>query len=144
MSVLARAFALLVFVLGTIFGVVYGIASHRVNRTFDVSPPPIARASDPAEVARGGRLFRTLCLGCHGNAAGDRASGARVADAPKFLGEIWAANLTADPEAGIGRVTDGAIARLLRNGIARDGRYAAAMPRFGRLGDADVAALVAP
>jgi mono/diheme cytochrome c family protein len=58
------------------------------------------------------------------------------------MGEIWAPNLTADRDTGIGEFTDADLARLLRNGIRRDGRYAATMPRFGRLGDADVAALI--
>ena len=62
--------------------------------------------------------------------------------APQFLGEIWAPNLTADPQAGIGGWTDGQLARLLRNGLGREGRYAGTMPRFARLADQDVAALI--
>jgi mono/diheme cytochrome c family protein len=50
--------------------------------------------------------------------------------------------LTADPDSGIGNWSDGQIARLLRNGLRRDGRYATTMPRFSRLGDEDVAALI--
>lgn len=65
-----------------------------------------------------------------------------MAGAPAFLGEIWAPNLTADVETGIGGWTDGELARLLRNGLRRDGRYAATMPRFARLSDADIAALL--
>ena len=62
--------------------------------------------------------------------------------APQFLGEIWAPNLTSDTETGIGSWTDGELARLLRNGVRRDGHYAGSMPRFARLGDQDVAALI--
>ena len=58
------------------------------------------------------------------------------------MGEVWAPNLTAHPQAGIGAWSDGQLARLLRNGVGRDGRYAAGMPRFARLSNADVAALI--
>src|SRR5262245_61075130 len=142
MPLLARAFALVVLVILIVGGAVVGIAFRRVDRVHDVPPPPIAAARDPGEIARGGRLFRSACLGCHAGPDGDRPLGARVADAPAALGEIWAPNLTADPDAGVGAFSDGELARLLRNGIRRDGRYAAAMPRFARLADDDVAALI--
>jgi mono/diheme cytochrome c family protein len=142
MSVLSRALLLVVFCLLIVGGTIVGVAVRRVRRPYDVAPPPIARATAPDDVARGGRLFRTACLGCHAGPGGARPTGARVADAPAFIGEIWAPNITADPRAGIGAWTDGALARLLRNGLDRDGRYAAAMPRFSRIGDEDVAALI--
>ena len=159
MPVLARAFLLISLVLTVLGGLLIGIATRRVTRTHDIPPPPISRATDPGEVARGGRLFRTNCLPCHGGqvvapSGVDHASpgavppvvvaasGGRVMGTPSFMGEIWAPNLTADRETGIGDWSDGALARLLRNGLDRDGRYAATMPRFARLGDADVAALI--
>jgi len=123
-------------------GTVVGIGVRRVHRTYDLPYPRVARATDPDELARGGRLFRTACLGCHAGADGDFPRGARIPDAPSFLGELWAPNLTADPVAGIGAWTDAEIARLLRNGLRRDGRYAATMPRFARLADVDIAAIV--
>jgi len=156
MPILARAFILLMMVLLVVGGVVFGVASRRVGRIHDIPPPPIARATSTTEIGRGARLFRTNCLDCHsqggppaagaevGEARPDdrRASGGRVTGAPSFLGEIWGPNLTADVETGIGGWTDGELARLLRNGLRRDGRYAAAMPRFARLADDDVAALI--
>lgn len=151
MPVLARAFLLLVFVMTIVGGTVFGIANKRVNRVHDMAPPPIGRATDPVELERGGRLFRTNCMDCHAGApltgggqeaAVRRPIGGRVTGAPSFLGEVWAPNLTADVETGIGGWTDGQLARLLRNGVGREGRYAATMPRFGRLGDGDVAALI--
>ena len=129
-------------------GSVFAVATRRVNRVHDLPPPPITRAIAPEEIARGGRLFRTNCLDCHAGAPAPgqrgerRPSGARVTGAPSFLGELWAPNLTADPQTGIGAWTDAELARLLRNGLRRDGRYAATMPRFARLADADVAALI--
>lgn len=142
MSVVARALVLMIFALAAVGSTVYGIASHRVSRTYATPAPPIARAVAPEEVARGERLFRHLCIGCHAPEGAARAIGGRVAGAPPFLGDIWAPNLTQDRTAGIGAASDGDLARLLRNGIRRDGRYAAGMPRFARLGDRDVAALI--
>ncbi len=148
MPILARAFILLLFTLLVIGSIVVGIAVRRVGRKHDLPPPPIARATAPDEIARGGRLFRTNCLDCHAGHAQPtgtterRPIGARVTGAPEFMGEVWAPNLTVDPAAGIGGWTDGDIARLLRNGLRRDGSYAATMPRFARLADQDVAALI--
>ncbi len=158
MPVIARAFFFVVLLAVVIGGAVYAVASRRVGRKYDVPPPPIGRATSPDEIARGGRLFRTNCLGCHAGAPDDAVPGAytdaasgpaqrrpiggRVTGTPDFMGEIWAPNLTADRDTGIATFSDGDLARLLRSGIRRDGRYAAAMPRFGRLGDADVAALI--
>lgn len=149
MPVLGRAFLLLAFTLLVVGSVVVGIAHRRVDRVFDIPLPAIARATAPEEIARGGQLFRSDCLDCHAGRAVPvapgqerRPLGARVTTAPEFMGEVWAPNLTADPQAGIAAWTDPELARLLRNGLRRDGRYAAAMPRFGRLSDADVAALI--
>jgi Cytochrome c len=159
MPVLARAFLLLAFTVLVIGSVVVGIAARRVGRTYDLPPPPIVRATASAEIARGKRLFLTNCLDCHAepdtrgatgvgsptaiaSAGGRRPLGARVTGAPEFLGEIWAPNLTGDPGTGIGNWTDGEVARLLRNGVRRDGHYAGSMPRFARLADQDVAAVI--
>ncbi|HEY4184263.1 MAG TPA: cytochrome c [Polyangia bacterium] len=143
MSTLSRAFVLVMGVILLGGTVILGIARHRVNHSFaDVPPSPITRATSPDEIARGGRLFRTLCLDCHAGAGGTRPTGARVKNAPEFIGEVWAPNITADPQAGVGAWTDGELARLLRNGVRRDLYYAATMPRFPHLGDDDVSAIL--
>jgi len=142
MPTVARAFALVVFLVLLAGAALVGFAVHRVNRVFDVPPSPITRATAPEEIARGGRLFRALCLDCHAGPGGARPTGARVTSAPSFIGEVWAPNITADPKNGVGAWSDGELARLLRNGIRRDHYYAATMPRFGHLGDEDVAAII--
>ena len=154
MPILARAFILMAITLLIVGTVVVGIARRRVDRVYDIAPPPIARATTPEEIARGSRLFRTNCLDCHAGRSATppaadsgvprerRPLGARVTAAPEFMGEVWAPNLTAHPQAGIGGWSDGQLARLLRNGVGRDGRYVAGMPRFGRLSNQDVAALI--
>ena len=142
MSTVARAFALVVFLVLIAAAGLVGFAVHRVNKVFDLPPSPITRATAPDEVARGGRLLRTLCLDCHAGPGGARPTGARVTSAPSFIGEVWAPNITADPQNGVGAWSDGELARLLRNGVRRDHYYAATMPRFGHLTDQDVAAII--
>ena len=142
MSTVARAFALVVFLVLLGATALVGFAVHRVNKVFDIPPSPITRATAPDEIARGGRLFRTLCLDCHAGPGNTRPTGARVTSAPSFIGEVWAPNITADPQNGVGAWSDGELARLLRNGVRRDHYYAATMPRFGHLGDDDVAAII--
>ena len=88
MSTLSRALVLAVFVVLILGGSVFGVAKRRVNRVFDIAPPPIARAAAPDEIARGGRLFRTLCLDCHAGPGGSHAQGVRVASALEFIGQV--------------------------------------------------------
>jgi len=142
MPTVARAFALVMLLVLLAGAALVGFAVHRVNKVFDLPPSPITRATAPEEIARGGRLFRRLCLDCHAGPGGNRPTGARVTSAPSFIGEVWAPNITADPKNGVGEWSDGELARLLRNGIRRDHYYAATMPRFGHLGDDDVAAII--
>lgn len=142
MSTLSRALVLAVFAMLILGGSVFGIAARRVNHVHELAPPPIARATSPDELARGSRLFRTLCVDCHAGPGGAHAAGARVANAPEFIGQVWAPNITTDPQAGVGAWSDGELARLMRNGLRRDGRYAATMPRFARVADEDVAAII--
>src|SRR3569623_1917259 len=120
MSTVARAFALVVFLVLLAAAALVGFAVHRVNKVFDVPPSPITRATPPEEVARGGRLFRTLCLDCHAGPGGTRPTGARVTSAPSFIGEVGASNITADPQNGVGAWSDGELARQLRTGVRRD------------------------
>jgi len=48
------------------------------------------------------------------------AEGAKLSWKP--MGTVWARNLTANRETGLGAWTDAEIARAIRSGIAKDGR----------------------
>lgn len=109
-------------------------------------------AHDP--VARGRYLTEGLlqCFICHSERAWDEP-GAPPIESRKGAGLVWrddgthrlvAANLTPDPETGIGRRTDEQLARAIREGIAHDGRALhGAMPEHRHLTDQDVAAVIA-
>lgn len=75
----------------------------------------------PAAVARGAYLASIgHCAGCHSLPDGAAYAGGRVIDTP--FGPVRSANLTPDPQAGIGRWTARAFRRALRQGRSADGR----------------------
>lgn len=106
------------------------------------------------DVARGKYLVKIMgCGDCHtpGYFLGkpDLAhplSGSDVGFAMPGLGIRWGANLTPDPETGLGKWTDAEIITALRTGVTPDGRrLIPAMPYgdFSALTDQDVRAIVA-
>jgi mono/diheme cytochrome c family protein len=122
------------------------------RRTYDVPTPAVVASHDPVVIARGRYLATgpAHCVVCHGDPARDAdvaagrdvpLSGGREFKLP--VGVFRAANLTADPETGVGAATDGQLARVLRNGVRRDGRpLVPIMPRFADLSVDDLTALV--
>jgi mono/diheme cytochrome c family protein len=77
----------------------------------------------PERVERGRKIAQTLCVGCHLDNETGALSGHHMPDVPPQFGVAYSANITRDPETGIGSWTDGEIAYLLRTGVTRDGRY---------------------
>jgi mono/diheme cytochrome c family protein len=111
--------------------------------------------STPERLERGRYLVLTRhgCVFCHSerdwNAPGappraDRL-GAGVVWSAEGMPWLTAPNLTPDPETGLGKVSDDAIARAIREGIGLDGRALfALMPyqEYRRIPDEDLAAIV--
>ena len=60
-------------------------------------------------------------------------------------GQVFAPNLTSDPETGLGAIPDDAVARAIREGVSHDGRALFMMPwqNYRSLSDEDVASVVA-
>jgi mono/diheme cytochrome c family protein len=111
--------------------------------------PSLAQAPGPQasrdEIARGAYLV-TLgdCTSCHTNQGEARFSGGRGLTTP--FGVIYSANLTPDPETGIGRWTTDQFYRALHKGIRADGQYLyPALPYvyFTRISRADSDAIYA-
>jgi hypothetical protein len=147
----ALAFVLLVVAAGVqaVVGwraVLFGPRARALTtRTFEATPERVERGQYLAG--------RHGCVFCHS----DRdwtAPGAPPRPERLGAGVVWSAegmpwvtapNLTPDPETGIGRVSDDAIARAIREGIGADGRALfALMPYdvYRRIPDEDVAAIV--
>jgi len=115
-------------------------ASQEASRPRDVPYPAITADRSPAGIARGATIFQGTCEVCHRAPDAQRASGALMAEVPAWLGTFYAANLTSDPNAGIGSLSDAAIARMIRFGVNREGRWGP-MPTYG-MSDADLAAVI--
>jgi len=114
-------------------------------------------AATPERLTRGSYLVNQVlaCGSCHtGRANGNVLTDPERPDAylgggnryaVGGMGSLWVANITADPETGVGRWKDDELLRLLRDGVARDGRFLLpAMPfaAYRHLSDEDARAVV--
>jgi mono/diheme cytochrome c family protein len=86
-----------------------------------VDPP--ARASfDPALVSRGADLAAIgNCNVCHTAPGGEPFAGGLGIPTP--FGTIYSTNITPDPQSGIGRWSEAAFIRSLREGVDREGQH---------------------
>ena len=125
--------------------------SVRWDRRFQAPYPNLTASRDPAVLARGRYLAYgpAHCSDCH-TAPADYAS-LQTGSSPSLsggvefpipLGTIRVPNLTSDSATGIGRRSDGEIARMLRYGVRADGRAAIPFMEYHELSDADIMALV--
>ncbi|MFT3922184.1 MAG: c-type cytochrome [Myxococcales bacterium] len=140
---LRKVFRIVASVLGLVCLALAGVfvaAAYQAGRTHDLPFPDIRADASPEGIARGAAIFHASCEVCHRPAFATRASGALMAEVPAWLGRFYAANLTSDPQAGIGKLDDGAIARMVRFGVNRDG-HLGPMPTYG-MSDADLAAVI--
>ena len=110
-----------------------------------IDPVRAAGPGDPELVARGARLAAIgNCRGCHTAADGPALGGGVPLHSP--FGTIYSTNISPDPETGIGRWSEAAFQRAMREGVARDGHHlypAFPYERFTRVTDDDNRALYA-
>lgn len=137
---------LLVIVVGLVVTVLL-----RWDRTFDAPLPDVHASTDSSVIAAGRYLAYgpAHCAYCHNTtetwAALDKGeqpplSGGLVFELP--VGTFRTPNLTPDSATGIGAVSDGQLARMLRFGVRRNGRAAVPFMNYHALSDADLTALV--
>jgi mono/diheme cytochrome c family protein len=153
---LAKGLGVLILVVLVLLGgyVAYASATASKRLAFPNAPLPSVTASkDPAVIERGRYLVRgpAHCGSCHGDF--EREHPEKITpDAPLSgglsfemgpIGTFYAANLTADPETGLGKVSDAEIARTIRSGVMHDGNISLMM-RFGaaRVSDDDLGAII--
>jgi mono/diheme cytochrome c family protein len=116
----------------------------RQNLRFNAPYPPVEASTDSVVVERGRYIVRDLavCAGCHGDPTQTAAflrgediplSGGNVFDIPP--GKFYVPNITSDPQTGLGKASDAAIARALRYNVGHDGR--ALLPFMNKQGMAD-------
>lgn len=114
-------------------------------------PPSVAAADavpaqfDPALVATGASLAAVGdCIGCHTAPGGRPYAGGRALQTP--FGTLYGSNITPDAETGIGRWSEAAFVRAMRDGVNNDGRHlypAFPYDHFRLVTDADLHALYA-
>ena len=113
--------------------------------------------SGPARLARGEYLVNSVtdCMGCHAEhdwTAHDapilpgRLGSGQDMNMPKgFPGQVFAPNLTPDPETGAGAWSDDQLARAIREGVGHDGRALFPFmpyPDLHALSDEDLASII--
>lgn len=110
-------------------------APGKIELTVDVTPE---------RVERGRRTVQLLRAGCHLDNETSTLAGKPIPDLPAQFGAAHSANITRDPETGIGAWTDGEIAYLLRTGVRRDGRYTPPwMVKLPNMADEDLLDVIA-
>jgi len=98
----------------------------------------------PERVEGGRRTVQLLCASCHLDNNTASLAGKPMLDMPPQFGSAHSANITGDPETGIGAWTDGELMYLLRTGITRDGRYTPPwMVKLAIMSDEDVKDVIA-
>jgi mono/diheme cytochrome c family protein len=138
-----RRVALLVVAVVVLLFVAFLIFAHR-PAIAEIAPPPRGAFSE-TDIARGAELARIgNCTSCH-TAKGGRPFAGGVPIATPF-GTLHGTNITPDPATGIGRWSEPAFARSMRQGVARDGSHlypAFPYDHFSSLTDADLHGLYA-
>lgn len=121
------------------------------NKKFDAPYPKIKASTDSAAIARGKYLAfgPAHCSTCH--VPMDKVvavegglqiplSGGWELDIPP--GTFRAPNITPDMETGIGKLTDGELARIMRHMVGNDGRCIMPFMPFAEMSDEDLTAVI--
>ncbi len=118
----------------------------------DTPTPAITASTDPAVIERGAYIFNALahCAACHSPSADYQASKPGDVVAPKGghewhmgpLGTIRSPNITPHPASGIGKLSDGEIARAIRSGVNARHEGELFMMGVGPMSDEDLTAIV--
>lgn len=138
--------------LAAIVGVLFAYIQLSWNKKFDAPYPDIKASADSAVIARGRYLAYgpAHCATCHMpmdkiahvETTGEQLplSGGWELDIPP--GIFRAPNITPDMETGIGKLTDGEIARIMRYMVGPDGRCIMPFMPFAEMSDADLTAVI--
>ena len=131
-----RIFGGLLLVFVTAVGSIYALSSRIISARHPFREHPVVVTADSASVARGERLARIRCFGCHG----DSLKGKIFFDEPRIV-RLVAPNVPAK----LATLSDAEFAGFLRSGVRKDGTSPFVMPPpgFYHISDFDLAALIA-
>ncbi|WP_026870852.1 c-type cytochrome [Inquilinus limosus] len=105
-----------------IVGGVAGLAAYAWRPPIGPVDPPAAASFDPALVRKGADLAAIgNCGTCHTAPGGQPFAGGLPLPTP--FGTIHSTNITPDPDTGIGRWSEAAFRRAMREGVDREGRH---------------------
>jgi len=147
MKIILRIFAVIILLIAGF--VVY--VQLAWNKKFEAPYPEIKASTDSAVIARGKYLVYgpAHCATCH--VPMDKLAAVEKGEIVPLIGgweldippgTFRALNLTPDMETGIGKLTDGEIARTLRHGVGSDGRAILAFMPFEMMSDEDMTAVI--
>jgi mono/diheme cytochrome c family protein len=138
----ARRFILVPCVSAVLATTVFLAACTTLSVLAPIEPPPES-SFDPATVSRGAELAAIgNCNVCHTAAGGRPYAGGRPLKTP--FGTIYGTNITPDPDTGIGRWSESAFFRAMREGVDREGRHlypAFPYDHYTKVTDEDIRAL---
>lgn len=121
------------------------------SKKHDAPYPDIKASTDSAVIARGKYLVYgpAHCADCHGDISRleELKKGAIIPlsggfEMPIDPGVFRPRNLTPDIETGIGKLTDGEIARVMRHSVGADGRVIVPFMPFQNMSDDDLTAVI--
>ncbi len=128
----------------------YALSAY--NKSWDVPQPATHATTDAAAVARGRYIVYGpgRCADCHSPETersrllnGEEVPLTGGAGETTYIGQWSAPNLTPDMATGIGGVSDGQLARMLRYGVNRDNHIAPPfMDVYANLTEADLVAII--
>lgn len=127
------------------------VVMARQNLKYKAPYPNVKSSSDSAVILRGKRLVfgPAHCADCHSKVNADSliTLGKEVSLSGGFefkmpIGAVYTKNITPDSATGIGRYTDGEIARALRYGVHPDGSAIFDFMPFHNTSDEDLSAII--
>jgi mono/diheme cytochrome c family protein len=125
--------------------VIAGVGFFAFAWRSEIAPIAQQQNFDPARIAEGAKLAAVgNCIACH-TVPGQRAFAGGLPLATPF-GTIHSTNITPDPETGIGRWSEAAFKRAMREGVDREGHHlypAFPYDHFTKATDEDIGALYA-
>jgi mono/diheme cytochrome c family protein len=125
--------------------VLFGLVAFAWRSEIPAEEVAEATQFDPALIEKGAQLAAVgNCIACH-TVPGSKAFAGGLA-VPTPFGTIYSTNITPDPETGIGRWSEAAFQRAMREGVDREGNHlypAFPYDHFTRVTDEDNRALYA-
>lgn len=139
-----KAVRVLLIIIGILLLLVGGFAVFIALRGIPEEAPEnlsLKVEPTPQRLETGRQLSAMLCNDCHYNTATQKLTGRKM-DEVKQFGEVYSKNITAHPENGIGKWTDGQLVYLLRTGITPKGKFLPVMAKLHRMSDEDIQSII--